>query len=423
VLLGLLEAACRRAEELDLAGRLPMAEALRLRRGRDGLEVIEIDEIDWRALMVGLTRVEGFWPDLVGRIDGLRSDQDIELTIGWDSDEAVRAQTLWRDVLAPILQRYRDLSCDWIWDGDLAAEVLRSWRIGHRKIERARRCLAPLENCRSMVEEVVIEPGLSIRRLTDADRDEIWRRYGAEHFPGAINPTIAELENWECAIDYRWQMEPPRPLNDSPALKVVRDVLRALRLHHPGVAAMTVLWHGTDPSDPWSPNRGDGLMAPDGPGPRPAGDLLASQLGPNCGPQLRRLLTSLRAVEGDRSLQLALDRFDSAYGRQSPEDRLIDLWIAFEALLIPDGSAELSYRASLRLAQLVGADGEARETAFKLARESYGYRSKVVHGEPKVKNLGRVVEQTRLLAREALRAWILEPPADGVADLDRANFQ
>jgi hypothetical protein len=120
-------------------------------------------------------------------------------------------------------------------------------------------------------------------------------------------------------------------------------------------------------------------------------------------------------------MRLVLDRFDSAYSRLRPEDRLIDLWIVFEALLLPDNGVELNYRAALRLARLVGSDAAERHEAFDTARLSYKRRSEVVHGAVKdLIDLSQVTESSRLLAVDALRAWLLDPPAHGVEGLDHA---
>jgi hypothetical protein len=152
-------------------------------------------------------------------------------------------------------------------------------------------------------------------------------------------------------------------------------------------------------------------------------DRLETQVGPHCGKGLRDLLRGLRDARGDQRLDLALSRFDAAYSRHDPGDRLIDLWIAFEALLLPDGRNELSYRSAVRIAQLVGDSPSERQEAFELARLSYKKRSKHVHGDLETKEFGNVVEETRELARRALRAWILNPPRDGVKPLDQAIFE
>jgi hypothetical protein len=98
---------------------------------------------------------------------------------------------------------------------------------------------------------------------------------------------------------------------------------------------------------------------------------------------------------------------------------LIDLWVAIEALLLPDGNAELSYRAALRLARAAGTDEHTRRSAFDQAKASYRVRSKLVHGDDvsdeKVK---ATVAETRNLLRDALRTWLLNPPLGGVQELD-----
>jgi hypothetical protein len=130
----------------------------------------------------------------------------------------------------------------------------------------------------------------------------------------------------------------------------------------------------------------------------------------------------MRAGQGDRRLALALRRFDSAYSRYEYEDSLIDLWIAFEALLLSDGNIELSYRVSLRIAALVGTGPSERGAVFEQAKRSYKYRSKVVHGEATKGSLSAVVGETRELARSVLRRWVLKPPKDGVEGIDRMLF-
>ncbi len=117
---------------------------------------------------------------------------------------------------------------------------------------------------------------------------------------------------------------------------------------------------------------------------------------------------------------LALRRFDSAYERYEQTDALIDLWIAFEALLVPDGTSELRYRAALRIARLAGPEPSDRENAFAFAKRSYDVRSKVVHGTAPPDDLGKVLEETRQLARVVLERWICDPPQDGVQGLDRS---
>jgi hypothetical protein len=181
-----------------------------------------------------------------------------------------------------------------------------------------------------------------------------------------------------------------------------------------------MLWTRVDPSDRYEP----------GPAGQPTLltaaamptflDPLRADVGPHDGPALTALVDHVTTARADRRLALALRRFDSAYERHTREDALIDLWIAFEALLLPDVEGELSQRAALRIGRLVGQTASERQDAFKLAKKSYGARSRVVHGkEPRV-DLDRMVRDTRQLARLALREWMLRPPTGDVDGLDEA---
>jgi hypothetical protein len=422
-LAGIVERASIRAGELNQADSVPTKSVPTLIRADDGLKPATEDEIDWQRFLAEIARAPGFWDAMLEAAEAARSDEDIEITIGWDSDIRVRAQTLWRDILSPITRAYGSERPDWRWDESLALKLISSWRDGHRAKSYAKQTIAPLHNCIGMGDGPEIEPGLAIRRLTDDDRIALWRGFGAEHFPGPINPTLADLDQWQFAVDFRWDQSRNPPLSEEHGVEVVRDTVRALRLHHPGVTGTTIVWTRPDPSHPWRQDHwGPGLFAPLGTGPGQFMDRLQAQVGPHCGEGLRDLLHGLRSIKGDQRLELAFRRFDAAYTRHDPEDRLIDLWIAFEALVLPDTQHELSYRAAIRIAQLVGQSGSDQKEAFDLAHLSYRQRSKLVHGDLKVKELGGIVEKTRELAREALRAWILNPPRDGVKTLDHAIF-
>ena len=423
-LVRIIERASIRAGELSRSGSVPTKSVPTLIRTDNGLEPATEDEIDWQSFFAEIERAPGFWDAMVEVVEAARSDEDIEITIGWDSDLGVRAQTLWRDILEPITLAYGAEQPDWAWDETLALSLISSWREGHRATSYAKQTIAPLHNCRGMGDGTEIEPGLAIRRLTDADRAALWRIYGAERFSGPLNPRIADLERWSFAIDCRWELPQQPPLSNEYGAEVVRDTVRALRLHHPGVTGTTIIWTRPDPEHPWRHDTlGSGLYAPLGTSPGQFMDRLEAQVGPHCGTALRDLMRGLRNAAGDQQLDLALSRFDAAYTRHDPGDRLIDLWVAFEALLLPDGQHELSYRSAIRIAQLVGSSGAERQEAFDLAHLSYKQRSKLVHGDLEASKLGGIVEKTRELARKALRAWILNPPPDGVKTLDHAIFE
>jgi hypothetical protein len=395
LLLSILERSCERALALDAAGRISITVAPRLRRGRERLEIIESEEIDWPALLADLAR---------------------------DHDAGTRTRALWRDPLAPLLRRYRLEAGSWVWDAERAVELLESWRRSGRSPGRSRLCLAPLDGCEGAVEELTLDADLAIRRLNDTDREDLWRRHGAELHPGPINPRIADLEAWEFAVEHRWKSEAPGPADDTRAVGVIRDVVRALRLHHPGVIGARLLWIGADPDDRWAEEDRGALLTRIGIDADRRGDRPAARLDPLSGADLQQLLSALRMSRGAH-LGLILDRFDSAYSKPSPQDRLIDLWIALEALILPDGGDEPRHRAALRLAHLLGADPDGRRAVFELAMRSHDQRSRALRGPGGSVELDGLVEATRNLAREALRARLLDPPKEGVLGLDRMLFQ
>jgi Apea-like HEPN len=379
--------------------------------------------LHWRDFSASLTRFAGWWDEMAHLVEVLRADEQVELVVGFDPDVGPRAEALWRGILDPILQRYQSEKTDWLWDEQVALALITAWREAQSQPVYRRQTLAPLHNCKSMSQPTEIEPGLMIRQFTDADRTELWQTFGGEHFPGPINPTIPDLEAWETVIDFRWALDRKPPLSSERAVEVIRDTVRALRLHHPGITGTTVIWHRPDPAEMFAVDPlGNGLFAPLGTGPGLFMDRLTSHVGQNCAKPLRVLLQTLRDAESNKRLALAVRRLDAAYLRLDPEDRLLDLWIAFEALMLPDASGELSYRVAVRIAQLLGGTGEEKRAAFNLARSSYKVRSEVVHGKASKEDLGKVVEQTRELARRTIKTWLLDPPGDA-SGLDDAIWQ
>src|SRR5579864_3682092 len=91
---------------------------------------------------------------------------------------------------------------------------------------------------------------------------------------------------------------------------------------------------------------------------------------------LLELLASLRGAS--QHLDVGLGRFNQSYSRETGEDRIIDLTIALESLLLADASDELKYRLALRGAALLVKDRDPREVnALLLAL--YDVRSAIVH--------------------------------------------
>lgn len=109
------------------------------------------------------------------------------------------------------------------------------------------------------------------------------------------------------------------------------------------------------------------------------------------------------------NLEVALRVFMSGYDRwpSRPDAQLLDAITALEALIGMD--AELSFRLSFRVAGLLAPDDNERVRLFKLIREFYDTRSKIVHGgslkSTHQKHLANV-EELRSLVRRLLRSFV-----------------
>jgi Apea-like HEPN len=81
-----------------------------------------------------------------------------------------------------------------------------------------------------------------------------------------------------------------------------------------------------------------------------------------------------------KALRNAIRRLFYAETRAFPEDRLIDLMIAAESIYTMESQAELSFRLSQNAALWHDGTNTERLAAFKVVKEAYNLRSKIVHG-------------------------------------------
>ena len=98
--------------------------------------------------------------------------------------------------------------------------------------------------------------------------------------------------------------------------------------------------------------------------------------------QLKRLLSQVafRPWAETKRAEVAFHRWDQSVGRGTSEDNLIDCWVGLESHFAPDSSSEVTYRATLRIAALLGRTATARVALLETMRASYSWRSKIVHG-------------------------------------------
>ena len=130
-------------------------------------------------------------------------------------------------------------------------------------------------------------------------------------------------------------------------------------------------------------------------------------LTPDEAQQVKGIMAALldKTVAKHRFIDVAIRRLRFAGERSRIEDRFLDLMIGAEALfLVGSKDSEISYRFSLRVANLVQMEGMSRRQLFLRMREAYKLRSGIVHGnaiESREVELVNLVEET---LRRGIRA-------------------
>lgn len=117
--------------------------------------------------------------------------------------------------------------------------------------------------------------------------------------------------------------------------------------------------------------------------------------------------------DSKRRLELAIDRCIEADSSNYP---LVDIVIAFEAVLLPNVNSELKFRLSERVALLIGKSKDERIEIFNNMKKIYDTRSKLVHGEITDK-LKKDLETYYLMSRDYLQKTLLI-----LLDMDNSNL-
>ena len=128
-----------------------------------------------------------------------------------------------------------------------------------------------------------------------------------------------------------------------------------------------------------------------------------------------------------RNVQTALERFNFSYERREATDRIIDYWVALEALFLPGVQDELSYRVALRVAYFVAMSAKERSRLHAQAKKSYDARSWLVHGRQETRKAKKspfdfegIARETGEMVRRALRLGVLYQGEPDTERLDAA---
>jgi hypothetical protein len=79
--------------------------------------------------------------------------------------------------------------------------------------------------------------------------------------------------------------------------------------------------------------------------------------------------------------------------------------IGLEALYLPDGNEELSFRLSLRAALLLDSDKIERKLKYYFIRKLYRTRSNIIHGNTYTLNQMEIAQLEEIL-RLSIKLWI-----------------
>lgn len=97
--------------------------------------------------------------------------------------------------------------------------------------------------------------------------------------------------------------------------------------------------------------------------------------------ELENIIVGLEKLDHNQpSIQTALNRMNLASERQRPEDQIVDLMIAAEALFGGSGTGEVLFKLSMRCAKFLGSSLEERKKINKDIKAAYERRSAIVHG-------------------------------------------
>jgi hypothetical protein len=121
-------------------------------------------------------------------------------------------------------------------------------------------------------------------------------------------------------------------------------------------------------------------------------------------PEIKKIFDFLMA-EKDSRFNVAQRRLFLGMERSNLEDRLIDYMIGLEALYLPDGNLELSFRLSLRIAFLLYTNPNERKEAYYFIKDLYDTRSAIVHGKKYNLTVNKILKLEDLL-RKSIKLWI-----------------
>lgn len=244
----------------------------------------------------------------------------------------------------------------------------------------------PLAGVKGSISGIILDSCISIHKLRPADIVRLLNRGmllgdGTREFTSNVPQYAIRIEYKVPKILGEGEPPPvPENIKRYADPNIIDDVLQVLRTWKSGefYPCRSMRESTTTFVSGWSYSRFDGQYAIRSPYTVTARD--RKKL-----PVYWELLHS-RGVKGKRFLLVALRRLSIAPTRQNPEDKLIDLAIASEALFMrtsDDDRGEYGFKMAIRAAHFVAKNRTQRQYIFDLFKNFYSSRSQIVHGNGK----------------------------------------
>jgi hypothetical protein len=263
-----------------------------------------------------------------------------------------------------------------------------------------------------------LDDHVRLRAVDESYRHEIWQR--TTHLDIASYDVVMEAHDL-AQVGAQLEMVSTFGAGEQLDMRIVQhrwdDGLDAVRLSTPGHVFALCQYPIADEHEAYvSEVTMGGVMRvearrPSAPGTRPVDGSLRDVW--------RRLTSVGGELDGREAARLdrARQRFRFAYDRRAAEDRLIDCWIALEALVLSDSTQELSYKAAMRIARLIGHDSAERLELFGRLKHLYSARSKVAHGSV-LKDAQALADEAHEILRRVLVGWMSPSATRAPADMD-----
>lgn len=239
--------------------------------------------------------------------------------------------------------------------------------------------------------------GISFRPVQRSDID----KFGRSEYPHFRKQMALHTADWICEIRETIPKTAHDPMSRHRDLMDV--VIGALGLSADGRAAFTLLASGI-----YSPYAWFGLSG--GFDRYTSGVGEAIKLGAADIETFKRVFADVAAIDTDNSLKhlrLPFSRLRAAAHRSDSDDRLVDIVVGMESLLVSGSTAEIGFRFRLHGAALLPDSFGNIKERIEFLKELYNLRSNVVHGGPRRMDVGATVPRAES-ALKTLFLWYLK---------------